>query len=72
MSKLFQKWTEEYGKTYGFYQGHSPFIVTSDLDFVNEICIKQYNNFSAKKVFTTNNIIVAALGFLLKKNCFGF
>jgi hypothetical protein len=50
MSKVLKEWTENYGKTYGIYVGHMPFIVTSDLDFVNDLCIKQYNNFSAKKV----------------------
>lgn len=34
----------------GFFQGHTPMIVTSDLDFISEVFIKQYNNFSAKKV----------------------
>jgi hypothetical protein len=52
MSKVFKEWSEKYGKTYGVYMGHLPYLVTSDLDFINEICIKQYNNFSAKKVKT--------------------
>ena len=50
MSEVFRDWTETYGKTYGVYVGHLPYIITSDLSFINEICIKQYNNFSAKKV----------------------
>nr|QUF59376.1 cytochrome p450 CYP3045A1 [Brachionus angularis] len=49
LSKVIRQWTEKYGKTYGFYQGHTPYLVTSDLELINEIFIKQYNNFSAKK-----------------------
>ena len=49
MSKVLRDWTEKYGKTYGIFVGHMPFIITSDLEFVNQICIKQYSNFSAKK-----------------------
>ena len=55
ISKVLQEWTEKYGKTYGYFQGHTPMIVTSDLDFINEVFIKQYKNFSAKKV--TNLIL---------------
>ena len=38
-------------------QGHLPVLVTSDLDLIQEIFIKQYSNFSARKVlekFFTN------------------
>ncbi len=31
-------------------QGHLPVLVTSDLDLIQEIFIKQYSNFSARKV----------------------
>ena len=49
-SEVLKQWTEIYGKTYGYYQGHLPIIVTSDLDIIEEICIKQHSNFSARKV----------------------
>lgn len=48
-SKVIRQWTEKYGKIYGYYQGHTPMLVISDLDFINEVFIKQYTNFSAKK-----------------------
>lgn len=33
-----------------YYQGHLPILVTSDLSLVEEIFIKQYSNFSARKM----------------------
>jgi hypothetical protein len=47
---VLKKWTEIYGKTYGYFEGHLPVMVTSDLDIIEEICVKQYSNFSARKV----------------------
>ena len=50
---MIRNWTELYGKTYGYYEGHRPILVTSDLDIVNEIFIKQFNNFTGRKVIQT-------------------
>lgn len=44
-----QEWTKQYGRTYGIFEGHVPVLVTSDLDIVQEVFIKQFNNFSARK-----------------------
>lgn len=44
------QWTKTYGKTYGYYQGHLPILVTSDLDIIQEVFIKKSKNFSARKV----------------------
>lgn len=44
------QWTKKFGKTYGYYQGHLPILVTSDLDIIQEVFIKQSKNFSARKV----------------------
>nr|QVK45587.1 cytochrome P450 [Brachionus paranguensis] len=48
-SNLLREWTQKYGKTYGYFEGHLPVLVTSDLDIIQEVFIKQYSNFSAKK-----------------------
>jgi thromboxane-A synthase len=48
-SECLQQWTKEYGKTYGYYEGHLPVLVTSDLDIVQEIFINQFSNFTARK-----------------------
>lgn len=48
-SEVVKEWTKKFGKTYGYYQGHMPVLVTSDLDLIQEVFIKQFNNFSARK-----------------------
>ncbi|CAF0750430.1 unnamed protein product [Brachionus calyciflorus] len=48
-SEKLKKWTEIYGKTYGYFEGHLPILVTSDLDIIQEVFIKQSTNFSARK-----------------------
>ena len=35
---------------YRYYEGHYPVLVTSDLDLIQEVFIKQSKNFSARKV----------------------
>lgn len=47
---MLKEWTWKYGKTYGYYEGHLPILVTSDLNLIEQIFIKQYSNFSARKV----------------------
>lgn len=36
-----------------YYEGHVPTLVTSDLEIIQEVFIKQFNNFSARKVSLT-------------------
>lgn len=47
---MLQKWTQKYGKVYGFYEGHLPILVTSDVDVIQEVFIKQFTNFSPRIV----------------------
>nr|QEV83808.1 cytochrome P450 [Brachionus rotundiformis] len=53
-SEVIKKWTEKYGKTYGYFEGHLPVIVTSDLEIIQEVFIKQSTNFSARKKSNLN------------------
>nr|UOU03274.1 cytochrome P450 3045C1 [Brachionus rubens] len=48
-SEVLRDWTNKYGKTYGYYQGHLPILVTSDLDVIQDVFVKQSSNFSARK-----------------------
>ena len=41
---------------FSFYEGHIPVLVTSDVDIIQEVFIKQYGNFSARKVKNVNII----------------
>nr|ATW72304.1 cytochrome p450 CYP3045C13 [Brachionus calyciflorus] len=48
-SEVLREWSKKYGKTYGYFEGHQPVIVTSDLELIQEVFIKQSTNFSARK-----------------------
>lgn len=49
-SNCLKEWTKKYGKTYGYYEGHLPIIVTSDVEIINEVFVKKFSsNFSARK-----------------------
>jgi cytochrome P450 len=48
-TETLKKWTRKYGKTYGYYEGHYPILVTSDVDLIREIFITKASNFSARK-----------------------
>ena len=48
-SDVLSGWTKMLGKTYGYYEGHMPILVTSDLDMIQQIFVKQYANFAARK-----------------------
>ena len=41
-------------KLLSIYEGHLPVLVTSDLDIIQEVFIKQSKNFSARKVIFKN------------------
>lgn len=44
-----ESWTKQYGKIYGIYEGTVPICIVSDLDFLQEIFVKQFPAFSARK-----------------------
>jgi cytochrome P450 len=44
-----ESWTKQYGKIYGIYEGSLPIFVVSDPDFLQEVFIKQFPVFPARK-----------------------
>nr|XP_037276230.1 cytochrome P450 3A14-like [Rhipicephalus microplus] len=46
--KVIGKWLEKYGDTFGFYDGDVPFVVTKDLDFLEYILIRNFQNFTGR------------------------
>lgn len=48
-SEVIREWTRQYGKTFGYFEGHLPVIVTSDLEIIQQVFIKQTTNFNARK-----------------------
>nr|APA31882.1 cytochrome p450 06345 [Brachionus plicatilis] len=49
ISEQLYEWTKNYGKVYGFFEGHQPVLVTSDIDIIQNCLIKQASNFAARK-----------------------
>ncbi|XP_070391493.1 cytochrome P450 3A14-like isoform X2 [Dermacentor albipictus] len=43
--KVMGKWLDQYGDTYGFYNGDVPFVATRDLNFVEHVFVRNFQNF---------------------------
>ncbi|CAF1610935.1 unnamed protein product [Didymodactylos carnosus] len=52
-SKQLQEWTKIYGKIYSLFEGSTPVYVVSDVNFLQEIFIKQFKNFNGRKLTLT-------------------
>ncbi|XP_065303466.1 cytochrome P450 3A14-like [Dermacentor albipictus] len=50
LHKAFDKWCKEYGDICGFYNGDVPFLLVKDLDFLEYVYIKNFQNFTARGV----------------------
>ncbi|CAF1041423.1 unnamed protein product [Adineta steineri] len=49
-SKKLQEWTRQYGSIYGLYAGTTPMYVVSDVDFLEEVYIKQFSSFHSRRL----------------------
>jgi len=49
-SKQLQQWTRQYGSIYGLYEGTRPMYVVSDVDFLQEVYIKQFSSFHSRSM----------------------
>jgi cytochrome P450 family 13 len=45
-----QEWTRQFGSVYGLFEGTRPMYVVSDIDFLQEIFIKQFSAFHSRRV----------------------
>ncbi|CAF3454223.1 unnamed protein product [Rotaria socialis] len=50
VSKKFQEWTRQYGSIYGLFVGTTPMYVVSDVDFLQEVYIKQFSSFHSRRL----------------------
>jgi cytochrome P450 len=49
-SKQIQTWTKQYGSIYGLFEGTRPMYVVSDVDFLQEVYIKQFSSFHSRNL----------------------
>ena len=47
--RLLETWSRQYGKIYGIFEGTLPIYVVSDVDFLEEVFIKQFASFDTRK-----------------------
>ncbi|KAK0419554.1 hypothetical protein QR680_014206 [Steinernema hermaphroditum] len=46
MGKVFQKWAEEYGETFGYLSGRDLFVVSKNLDLIQSVLVKRFDCFT--------------------------
>jgi len=65
-SKQLKEWTHKYGSIYGLYEGTRPLYIVSDVDFLQEVFIKQFSSFHSRRV-----PFLARMGVGTPENLFG-
>lgn len=55
MSISIKQWTEKYGRIFGFFEGHTPIIVVSDPDILQDIFIKNFSIFHSRRPLPLEN-----------------
>ena len=49
-SRVLEKWTKQFGSIYGVFEGSRPMYVVSDVDFIQEVYIKQFAAFNSRRL----------------------
>ncbi|CAF1203675.1 unnamed protein product [Rotaria sp. Silwood1] len=51
LSLTIKNWTEKYGRIFGYFEGHTPILVISDPDILQDVFIKSFSNFHSRRTF---------------------
>ncbi|KAL1470630.1 hypothetical protein MTO96_024127, partial [Rhipicephalus appendiculatus] len=43
--KVIGKWLDKYGDVFGFFNGDVPFVVVRDVDFIEDVFVRNFQNF---------------------------
>jgi cytochrome P450 len=46
-----RNWTKQFGRIYGYFEGHTPVLVISDPDILNKIFLKYFSKFHSRRQF---------------------
>lgn len=49
------QWTQQYGRIFGFFEGHTPILVVSDPDILQNIFITSFSNFHSRRTRPLEN-----------------
>ena len=49
-SRQLQAWTNQYGPIYGLFEGTRPMYVVSDVEFLQEVYIRQFSSFHSRRL----------------------
>jgi thromboxane-A synthase len=55
LSLTIKQWTEKYGRIFGYFEGHTPILVVSDPDVLQDVFIKSFSNFHSRRAFPLEN-----------------
>ena len=51
LSLTIREWTKKYGRVFGYFEGHTPVLVVSDPDIIQNVFIKSFSNFHSRRTF---------------------
>lgn len=51
MWEQYQVWKQTFGDTFGYFEGPTPVLVTSNPDILHQVFVKKFNNFHARKLW---------------------
>ena len=51
---ILAKWSQMYGKVFGYYEGSKPVLVVADPDMAREILVKQFHKFEERNLIFDN------------------
>jgi cytochrome P450 family 3 subfamily A len=51
ISVSIQNWTKQFGRIYGYFEGHTPVLVISDPDILDKIFLKFFSKFHSRRQF---------------------
>ena len=51
MSVSIRNWTSQFGRIYGYFEGHTPILVISDPDILHQIFIRHFSKFHSRRQF---------------------
>src|ERR1700733_9616279 len=46
-----KQWTNKYGHIFGYFEGHTPILVISDPDVLQDVFIKSFSKFHSRREF---------------------